>query len=228
MNLKQQAALHALQYVRSGNTIGLGSGSTMSLFISALGALLKSGELNDIIAVPTSEETARQAREAGMTLSTLDEHVRLDIAIDGADEVDKDLNLIKGLGRALLREKVVATHADKFVIIVDKTKLVSRLGTQVPLPIEIVSFAVGSQIRWLNQLGCSAELWLSEDGSALLTDNGNPLVRCWFDNGIEDAKYLASVITSRTGIVEHGLFLDMATIVIVANETGITEMQSTR
>ena len=171
MNLKQQAAVHALQYVRSGNTIGLGSGSTMSLFISALGALLKSGELNDIIAVPTSEETARQAREAGMTLSTLDEHVRLDIAIDGADEVDKDLNLLKGLGRALLREKVVATHADKFVIIVDKTKLVSRLGTQVPLPIEIVSFAVESQIRWLNQLGCSAELWLSEDGSALLTDN---------------------------------------------------------
>ena len=228
MNLKEQAALHALQYVRSGNTIGLGSGSTMGLFISALGELLKSGELNDIIAVPTSEETAYQAREAGVALSTLDEHVRLDIAIDGADEVDKDLNLIKGLGRALLREKVVATHADKFVIIVDKTKLVTRLGTQVPLPIEIVSFAVGSQIRWLNQLGCSAELWLSEDGSELLTDNGNPLVRCSFDNGIEDAEYLASVITSRTGIVEHGLFLNMATKVIIANETGITEMQSTR
>ena len=126
MDLKKQAALHALQYIRSGNVIGLGSGSTMALFIKALGASLKSGELSDIVAVPTSEETAQQAREVGVKLSTLNEYERLDVAIDGADEVDNNLNLIKGLGRALLREKVVATHADEFIIIVDKTKLVSR------------------------------------------------------------------------------------------------------
>ena len=160
MNLKKQAALHALQYIRSGNVIGLGSGSTMALFIKALGASLKSGELSDIVAVPTSEETAQQAREAGVNLSTLDECERLDVAIDGADEVDNNLNLIKGLGRALLREKVVATHADEFIIIVDKTKLVSRLGTRGPLPIELVSFAVDSQVRWLNQLGCWVKLWV--------------------------------------------------------------------
>ena len=225
MNLKKQAALHALQYVRSGHVIGLGSGSTMALFIKALGVSLKSGELSDIVAVPTSEETAQQAREVGVKLATLDECERLDVAIDGADEVDNDLNLIKGLGRALLREKVVATHADEFIIIVDKTKLVSRLGTRGPLPIEVVSFAVDSQIRWLTELGCVAELWLSENGSALLTDNGNPLVRCWFDNGIATPTHLASLIKSRAGIVEHGLFLDMATKVIVAHETGITEME---
>jgi ribose 5-phosphate isomerase A len=226
MNLKKQAALHALQYIRSGNVIGLGSGSTMALFIKALGASLKSGALSDIVAVATSEETAQQAREAGVNLSTLDECERLDVAIDGADEVDNNLNLIKGLGRALLREKVVATHADEFIIIVDKTKLVSRLGTRGPLPIELVSFAVDSQIRWLTQLGCVAKLWLSDNGSPLLTDNGNPIVRCWFDDGIDNPKRLAALIKSRAGIVEHGLFLDMATKVIVAHETRITEMES--
>ncbi|HCU80770.1 MAG TPA: ribose 5-phosphate isomerase A [Chloroflexi bacterium] len=226
MDLKRQAALHALQYVHSGNIIGLGSGSTMTLFIEELGALLKSGELSDIVAVPTSEETAQQARQAGVKLSTLDEYERLDIAIDGADEVDNNLNLVKGLGRALLREKVVATHADEFVIIVDNTKLVTRLGERGPVPIEVVSFAVDSQIRWLTELGCVAELWLSENGSAMLTDNGNPLVRCWFEDGIDNPEYLASLIKCRVGIVEHGLFLDMATKVIVAHETGITEMES--
>ena len=194
MDLKQQAALYALRYVHSGNIIGLGSGSTMALFIEELGALLKSVELSDIVAVPTSDETAQQARQAGVKLSTLDEHERLDIAIDGADEVDNNLNLIKGLGRALLREKVVATHADEFIIIVDKTKLVSRLGTRGPLPIEVVSFAVDSQIRWLTQLGCVAELWLSDNGLALLTDNGNPIVRCWFDDGIDNPERLAELI----------------------------------
>ncbi len=228
MNLKKQAALHALQYVRSGHVIGLGSGSTMALFIKALGVSLKSGELSDIVAVPTSEETAQQAREVGVKLATLDECERLDVAIDGADEVDNNLNLIKGLGRALLREKVVATHADEFIIIVDKTKIVSRLGTRGPLPIEVVSFAVDSQIRWLTQLGCVAELWLSDNGLALLTDNGNPIVRCWFDDGIDNPERLAELIKSRTGIVEHGLFLSMATKVIVAHETRVTEMESAR
>ena len=228
MNLKKQAALHALQYIRSGNVIGLGSGSTMALFIKALGASLKSGELSDIVAVPTSEETAQQAREVGVKLATLDECERLDVAIDGADEVENDLNLIKGLGSALLREKVVATHADEFIIIVDKTKLDSRLGTRGPLPIEVVSFAVDSQIRWLTQLGCVAELWLSDNGLALLTDNGNPIVRCWFDDGIDNPERLAELIKSRTGIVEHGLFLGMATKVIVAHETRVTEMESAR
>ena len=205
MNLKKQAALHALQYIRSGNVIGLGSGSTMALFIKALGASLKSGELSDIVAVPTSEETAQQAREVGVKLATLDECERLDVAIDGADEVDNDLNLIKGLGRALLREKVVATHADEFIIIVDKTKLVSRLGTRGPLPIEVVSFAVDSQIRWLTQLGCVAELWLSDNGLALLTDNGNPIVRCWFDDGIDNPKHLDALI------LQHVILIQMLT-----------------
>ena len=228
MNLKQQSALHATQYVRSDTTIGLGSGSTMSFFIRALGQRLQSGKLRRVLAVPTSEETARQARTAGIPLTTLDDHPQLDVAIDGADEVDADLNLIKGLGRALLREKVVATHAQSFIIIVDVSKLVPRLGTRGPLPLELQPFASGAQIRWLETMGCRAELWRDEDGVPILTDNGNQLARCWFERGITEPESLARDLESRPGIVEHGLFLDMATRVIVADEGGVRELERGR
>ena len=226
MNLKQQAAYQALSYVENGMVIGLGSGSTTTYFIDMLGEKLKQGYLHDVVGVPTSAETTRQAYALGIPLASLavldpDKPLpRLDLAVDGADEIDPDLNLIKGLGRALLREKIVETHAEKFIIVADESKLVNHLG-QGPLPIEIVQFEHGAQLRWLRTLGCRAELWLEREGEPIITDNGNYLVRCWFPDGITDAYQLARILADQPGIVEHGLFLDMADIVIIAGRAGI-------
>jgi ribose 5-phosphate isomerase A len=220
MNLKQEAARHALNYVADGMVLGLGTGSTNAYFLDMLGEQLRLGVLRDITGVPTSEGTAERARELGIPLATLADHARLDLAVDGADEADSDLNLIKGLGRALLREKVVEIHADRFVVVVDESKVVERLG-RGPLPVEVLPFGLEAHLRWLETLGCSAKLWHEEDGSRIVTDNGNYLVRCWFPEGIRDAHALASALDARPGILEHGLFLDMATELVVAGEDGI-------
>jgi ribose 5-phosphate isomerase A len=231
MNFKQLAAEYALNYVQDGMTLGLGSGSTAAYFIEALGERLRFEKLKDILAVPTSNATAAMASARGIALTSLSELSRsrekvvLDVAIDGADEVDPDLNLIKGLGRALLREKVVEIHARQLIIVVDESKIVTRLGTRGPLPVEIVPFEADIHVGWLNGLGCRAELWREEDGSPVVTDNGNYLVRCWFETGISNAYALALVMAERPGIVEHGLFLDMATRVVVAGSDGIRSME---
>ncbi|MGB9592252.1 MAG: ribose-5-phosphate isomerase RpiA, partial [Candidatus Kryptoniota bacterium] len=225
MNLKYRAAQAALKYLCSGMVIGLGSGSTAAIFIQLLAERLRDGVLRDIQGVSTSESTTELAQSLGIPLTTLDEHYTLDVHVDGADEVDSDLNLIKGLGRALLREKIVAIHAKQFIVIVDESKVARRLGSRAPLPVEIVPFAALAQVRWLNTLGCRAELWLEPDGSPVVTDNGNYLARCWFPEGIDDAYHLAQVLSERPGIVEHGLFLDMAHRVIVAGHEGILEME---
>jgi ribose 5-phosphate isomerase A len=233
MNFKEQAASKALEFVRSGMVIGLGSGSTASYFIHLLGRELKSGTLSDIQAIPTSEASAKLARQLDIPLTSLEMQATLDLAVDGADEVDPHLNLIKGLGRALLREKVIEVHARTFVVIVDESKLVERLGTLCPLPVEIIPFEASAHIRWLTSLGCQAELWLEPDGSPVVTDNGNNLVRCWFPdkrldgqmNGIADPYELARKLADRPGIVEHGLFLDMASLVIMAGNFGIRTME---
>lgn len=226
MELKQQAAEQALVYVKDGMVVGLGTGSTTTHFIKMLGDKLRSGELVEIVGVPTSEETVSLARQVGIPLVRLAELSpqqslpELDLAVDGADEIDPDLNLIKGLGRALLREKIVEKTANFFIIIADDTKLVDRLG-RGPLPVEIVQYESAAQVRWLNSLGCRAELWLEQDGEPAVTDNGNYLVRCWFPQAIPDAYQLARALADQPGIVEHGLFLDMADIAIVAGENGI-------
>ncbi len=220
MNLKEQAAREALRYVQSGMVLGLGSGSTTAHFVDLLGQQVQAGAVQKIVGVPTSEQTAARARALGIPLATLDDRPHLDLAVDGADEVDPQLNLIKGLGRALLREKIVETHAVRLVIIVDESKLVPRLGTRGPLPVEIVQFAAAEHVRWLGTLGCQAELWREADGSPVVTDNGNYLARCTFPQGIPDAYALARQLADRPGIVEHGLFLDMATTVLVAAPSG--------
>jgi ribose 5-phosphate isomerase A len=220
MNYREQAARQALDFVRSGMILGLGTGKTNSYFIEMLGEKLQSGALRDIQAVPTSEATAAQARRLGIPLTTLAEHPSLHLAVDGADEVDPELNLIKGLGRALLREKIVEVRARRFVVVVDESKLVPRLGTRNPLPVEIVPFEALAHVHWLNSLGCRAELWC-EDGSPVVTDNGNYLARCWFEAGIRDPYELSGMLADCPGIIEHGLFLDMADQVIVAGEAGI-------
>jgi ribose 5-phosphate isomerase A len=220
MNFKQQAASFALDFVQDGMILGLGSGSTNAYFIEMLGERVQSGELLHILGVPTSEKTAERARQLGIPLTTLFANPEIDLAVDGADEVDSRLNLIKGLGRALLREKIVESHARRFVVIADEAKIVTRLG-HGPLPVEVVQFEAGVHVRWLNTLGCRAELWLEDDGSPIVTDNHNFLVRCWFEGGILDPYTLARQLADRPGIVEHGLFLDMASEAVVAGVEGI-------
>jgi ribose 5-phosphate isomerase A len=222
---KQQAAAYALTLVQSGMMLGLGTGSTTGHFIKMLGERLRAGELRDVVGVPTSERTATLARELGIRLVSLAEHPRLDLAVDGADEVDPNLNLIKGLGWALLREKIVAMHAEQFIVVADESKLVLRLGARRPLPVEIVPFGAEAHVRWLNTLGCRAELWREDGGSPVVTDNGNYLARCWFPGGIADPHALARALADRPGVVEHGLFLGMAHAVVVATPAGVRVLE---
>ncbi len=226
-NLKEQAARCGLDHVCSGMTLGLGTGSTTAHFLDLLGEQLRSGAVHDIRGVPTSEQTTARARTLGIPLVSLADVSHLDLAVDGADEVDPDLNLIKGLGRALLREKIVEIHAKRFLVLVDETKLVPRLGTRGPLPVEIVPFEAAAHVRWLGTLGGTAKLWLEDDGMPVVTDNGNYLARCWFPAGISEPHALARTLAGRAGIVEHGLFLDMASAVIVAGAGGVRTLEKT-
>ena len=225
--LKLKAAQKALEFLQNGMHIGLGSGSTTRIFIDLLGEALRSGGLKDIQVVPTSQVTAAQASALGIPLVSLAQAGELDLAVDGADEVDPALNLIKGLGKALLREKIIEIQARNFLVIVDETKLVSALGSLGPLPVEIVPFEVEVHVRWLSSLGCRAELWLEGSGAPFVTENGNYLARCWFSPSISDPYSLAETLERRPGIVEHGLFLDMAHGVIVAGERGVRVLTRT-
>ena len=224
--LKIQAARQALESVQDGMVIGLGSGSTSACFIDILGEKLRSGTIKEVRGVPTSDASEQRARAWGIPVIPLSAAgsgglPHLDLAVDGADEVDPGLNLIKGLGRALLREKLVEIHAERFIVIVDESKLVPRLGSRGPLPVEIIPFEAEVQVRWLSSLGCKAELWREDNGAPVVTDNGLFLARCWFEGGIPDPYVLAEQLLQRPGIVEHGLFLDMADMVVVAGKQGI-------
>ncbi len=219
--MKQRAAAHALTYVRDHMRIGLGTGSTAAYFITLLGQALREGTLHDVIGVPTSERTAALAQAAGIPLTTLDEIPHLNLAVDGADEVDPQLNLIKGRGHALVREKIVAVHADRFIVIVDTRKTVDKLGNQGPLPVEILPFGAKAHVRWLESLGCRAEWVLNPDGSPRRSDNGNFLVWCHFAGGIEHPEALERTLNDRPGIVGHGLFLHMAHVVIIGTSKGV-------
>jgi ribose 5-phosphate isomerase A len=227
MNLKEKAAERALAFVESGMTLGLGSGSTMAHFVTLLGERLQRGFLQDIRAVPTSEKTAARARDLGIALTSLAECRRIDLVVDGADEVDPDLNLIKGWGHALLREKIVAVHADTIVIIVDESKLVSRLATTGPVPLEILPFEAAAHVRWLASVGSRAEIWLEGDGRPIVTDNGNYLARCWFQDGVTDLRTIARLFSDRPGILEHGLFIGLTDAVVVSGIDGVRILERT-
>lgn len=220
-HLKRLAALRAVEFVQPGMVLGLGSGSTSRNVVDVIGERLQAGALPGIVGVPTSEQTAAQARALGIPLATLAEYPVLDLAIDGADEVDPALNLIKGLGGALLREKIVESAARRFVVVVDESKLVQRLGTRGPLPVEVTQFAWEAHARWLEGLGCRAELRREQDGSPFVTDNGSYIIHCTFPYGIADPVALARTLQERPGILEHGLFLGMATDIVVAGKDGV-------
>lgn len=223
MNYKQQAALKALDFVTDGMVIGLGSGSTTALFVAALGERWRAGLYHDLQAVPTSLATANQAQSYGIPLTSLARHEQLDLAVDGADEVDPQLDLIKGLGLALLREKIVEIHARRLVIIVDESKIVPQLGTRCPVPVEVLPFEWQAHLRWLSGLGCQVELRLDPHGEPAVTDNGNYIALCWFKGagGIKDPYALAHKLANWPGVIEHGLFLGMASQVVVAGAGGV-------
>jgi ribose 5-phosphate isomerase A len=220
---KQQAAQHALEFVQSGMALGLGTGSTATHMLRGLAVRLRDGRLRDVVGVPTSEGTAALARELGIPLVTLEARPQLDLAIDGADEIDTALNAIKGLGGALLREKIVAASAQRFVIVGDETKLVERLGAHAPLPVEVIPFGLPLCERRLAALGCVPTLRRAADGSPFRTDEDNVILDCRFDS-IDDAPALAAAISAIPGVVGHGLFLGMAALALVAGPAGVRTM----
>jgi ribose 5-phosphate isomerase A len=206
----------ALELVPNASVIGLGSGRAAWAFVKLLGESICTGRLT-VRGVPTSEDTARIATEHGVPLVTLAEVGELALAIDGADEVDPQLNLIKGYGHALVREKIVAASSRQFVVLVGEEKLVPRLGTRGRLPIEVVPFAVPLCQRRLTQLGHHAVLW-ENNSSPGLTDNGNHILDCTI-GPIADLKALEKDILAIPGVVDTGLFLGMTDLVLVGNRT---------
>jgi len=233
--LKKMVGYKAVDdYVKSGMVVGLGTGSTAYFAVERVGQLLKSGELKDVICIPTSVRTKEQAESLGIPLVTLDTHSKLDVAIDGADEVDPKLNLVKGGGGALLREKMVEVCADKFIVIVDESKLVDGLGPGFPIPVEITPFCHEHTMRTVATLPscaglCKPVLRMGSstnnkvDGDTIaVTDNGNYIVDLHFESPITDPVKMAAEIKNVVGVVDHGLFCGMTTAVIIAEKDGIS------
>lgn len=223
---KQAAGQKAASLVRDGMRLGLGTGSTAAHALTALGTRIREDGLT-VEGVATSFEAERLARECGIPLTTLDDDPDLDLVIDGADEVDEALRLIKGRGGAHAREKVVATQAERFVVVVDPSKLVDRLGEQAPLPVEVLPMAVTPVSRALDDLGATPELRVgaAKDGP-VVTDQGLWILDAHFPEGIADPSALNRALCTRPGVLDHGLFLDLATDVIVGRPDGTVTHRS--
>jgi ribose 5-phosphate isomerase A len=215
---KRRAAARAVGFVQSGMRLGLGTGSTARHVTTLVGQRLRTGELRDILCVPTSRATADYARELGIPLSTIDATPSLDLAIDGADEFDPQLDLIKGMGGALLWEKIVEGAAERLVIVADESKRVTRLGTRSPLPLEVVPFGWRLLEPFIASLGATVELRRNPDGTPFLTDGGHYIMHCHFPAGIANPATLELSLARRPGVVESGLFIGMATTVVVAGD----------
>jgi ribose 5-phosphate isomerase A len=220
-NEKELAGRAAAELVVAGNIVGLGTGSTAYFAVVALGERVKSGL--KIIGIPTSDATAELARAVGIPLSTLDEHPEIDITIDGADEIDPQLRLIKGGGGALLREKIIATASKKMVVVADSSKVVTVLG-RFPLPVEIIPFARAVLQRKIKALGANCSLRTRSDGAAFVTDEGHHILDCSFGK-IADPPSLAQTLSNMPGVVEHGLFIGIAKVALVGNGSTVAEIR---
>jgi ribose 5-phosphate isomerase A len=224
--LKRAAAEAAAQLVEQDMIVGLGTGSTAAFAIEALAGRCREGLR--FVGIPTSQRTAAQATAAGIPLTSFGEHLQIDLTIDGADEVERGtLNLIKGLGGALLHEKIVAAASHRLVIVVDGTKLVDRLGTRAPVPVEVVGFGLEATKAALEVLGASARLRLSPTGQPFVTDSGNRIIDCDFGS-IGDPARLEDRIRRVIGVVENGLFISRAHPVFVADAAGVHRLDSAR
>jgi ribose 5-phosphate isomerase A len=229
-DLKARAALRAIDLVEDGMRLGLGTGSTAAKFVEALGAKVARGL--KVVCVPTSEATRAQAEALRIPLTTLEETPQLDLTVDGADEIDGELRLIKGGGGALLREKIVAAASGRMVVIADRSKLVETLG-RFPLPVEVVNFGLAATLRLVEamagQAGCSGEISLRQDrvGRPFVTDQGHYIFDCAFGR-IPEPEVLSFALRQVPGVVEHGLFLGMADAAVVAGPDGLQIFESER
>jgi ribose 5-phosphate isomerase A len=218
-HMKQIAAESAVAEVKDGMVVGLGTGSTAAFATQALGKRVREGL--DIVGIPTSKQTEAQAKALGIRLSSIDEQVEIDLTIDGADEVEKGpLNLIKGYGGALLREKIVASATKRLIIIADQSKLVEKLGTNHSVPVEVVPFGWKLAAQKIQNLGSKPELRANPDGSPFVTDGGHYFLNCKF-GPIEDPASLADELDRIVGVVEHGLFIGMAAEVRLGGPAGV-------
>lgn len=216
---KRAAAIRAFAHVESGQRLGLGTGSTAKHFVAELGRRLAAGQLRDIVGVPTSDRTRAQAEALGIPLLPWTDEVALDVAVDGADEVDPQLDLIKGLGGALLREKAVERRAALFVVIADDSKRVGRLGEHAPVPIEVTS--VEAAVRDFAEWGPRPRMM---DGAVAMSDNGHPLVDLHV-GAMADPGVVAAVLEAHGAVLEHGLFLGMARVAYLATASGVDVIQ---
>ncbi|MBA3046082.1 MAG: ribose-5-phosphate isomerase RpiA [Candidatus Thermoplasmatota archaeon] len=220
--LKRLAGERAAKFVRDGMIVGLGTGSTVYYTVMKLGQMVRAGEIS-IIGIPTSKATEKLAVTQGIKLGTLDEYPVIDLTIDGADEVDPNLDLIKGMGGALLREKVVASVSKEVIIIVDSSKLVDVLGTKSSLPVEVLPFALTAARNRLESLCTEAKL-RERDGYTFVSDNGNYIIDCKFESIPEPGK-LEIELNRIPGVVENGLFIGMATRVILGTGNGVKTIE---
>ncbi|MCD6106514.1 MAG: ribose-5-phosphate isomerase RpiA [Thermoplasmata archaeon] len=218
--MKRRAALEAVREVEDGMLLGLGTGSTAAYAIREIGRLLREGEIRRIRGVPTSRKTEALAREVGIPLTY--EFEEIDLTIDGADEVDPDLNLTKGGGGALLREKIVAKASRRVIIVVDERKLVPRLGTRFPIPVEVLEFGLGSTVKALRGLGCRPRL-----RGGFRTDNGNLIVDCEFPEGLSNPGETETSMLSIPGVLEVGIFTELADEVVAGTRSGIRRLERT-
>ena len=223
-NLKRIAAEHAVGFVESGMVVGLGHGSTTMYAIHKIAQLLDEGILDNILGIPCSLHVEREAERLGIFLTTLSEHSVIDVTIDGADEVTEGMDLIKGGGGALLREKIVAQSSQREIIVIDESKMSPLLGTNFTVPVEVLPFGSRAQAEFLKTIGATVSLRQNGDGSSFKTDQGNYILDCRFAP-IEDPRQLAEKINNRAGIVEHGLFISLTTDVIVAGKLGIRHLK---
>jgi ribose 5-phosphate isomerase A len=213
--MKQEVGKAAAVRVQSGSIVGLGTGSTTAYTIQFLGDRLKSGEIKDIIGVPTSFQAEVLAKQYGIPLTTLDAIDRIDIAIDGADEVDPQKNLIKGGGAAHTREKIVDYLADQFIVVVDSSKIVDRLGSSFPVPVEVIPMAITPVMRAIKKLGGKPELRMGvKKAGPVITDQGNMVIDVKFDN-IDDPAGLEKTLNNIPGVLENGIFVGVTDLVLV-------------
>lgn len=226
--LKQQAAYQAASLVQSGMVVGLGHGSTAIWAVRRIAERLQQGDLKDIFGIPVSKHIEQEAHQVGIPLSDFERHTAVDMTIDGADEVDPQMNLIKGGGGALLREKIVAQASWRNVIVVDETKLSPTLGTRFALPVEVVPFGWRSQQAKLSSLGAIWILRRQANGTPFVTDQGNHILDGTFSTPPDDIYAIARTLEGLATVVGHGLFLDLATDLIVASSNGIEHRQRPR